>query len=85
MLVVIVNDRNGNVRERYYDAGNRLLEQRDYTGRADPRQPTTLVANRPAGKLRANDPAFFRTVWSYNEDSLIEIVTEAGQAILGIY
>ena len=45
--------------------------RRDYTGRADPDQPTTDVVNRPANPLRATDPAFFETRWEYNADSQV--------------
>jgi RHS repeat-associated protein len=40
--------------------------QREYTGRAVPDQPTTSTQNRPTGKLRASDPAFFETVYEWN-------------------
>ncbi len=74
VLRVIINDRNGNVQESYYDAGNRLLRQRDYTGRADPRKPTRRTTNRPTNKLRPSDPDFYETRWIYNDDSLVETV-----------
>ena len=54
-------DRNGNVIEKFFDSGNRLLRELRYTGRADPGQPTTRTANRPTGKLRPSDPDYFET------------------------
>ena len=58
---VIMNDRVGNVSEKFYDRFNRLVIERAYTGRADPDQPTTDSENRPTGKLREEDPEFFET------------------------
>lgn len=66
----IVNDRNGNVKEYFYDTHNRMARMREYTGRADPRTPTTEAANRPQNKLRASDPDFFETRYEWNDDSL---------------
>ena len=66
----IVNDRNGNVREYFFDERNRVVRRREFTGRADPRQPTTSLANRPLNKLRPGDPDFFETIYHWNEDSL---------------
>jgi RHS repeat-associated protein len=68
-LKVIIRDRMGNVMENYYNAGGLLALTREFTGRADPTQPTTEVANRPIGKLRPDDPAFFETRCEYNLDS----------------
>ncbi len=64
-----VNDRVGNVREYAYDGLNRQVSRRDYTGRADPDQPTDLEANLnpPVNPLRPGDPAFFETRIAYNE------------------
>jgi RHS repeat-associated protein len=64
----IVNDRNGNVKEYFYDAGNRCTMMREYTGRANPVLPTTETQNRPTGKLRASDPDYFETRFEYNSD-----------------
>ncbi len=68
---VIVNDRVGNVKEYFIDAGNRTVIFREYTGRApDPDAPTTETDNRPIDPLRPDDPEFFETRWEYNDDSL---------------
>lgn len=69
VIKVILNDRVGNVSEHFYDVGNRLVLLREFTGRADPRQPTTEVANRPANSLRTNDPPYFETRYRHNADS----------------
>jgi len=70
-LVVVVNDRVGNVSEHSFDRRGRRLELRQYTGRADPAQFTTLVSNRPTGKLRPDDPDFYETRWTYDRDALV--------------
>jgi RHS repeat-associated protein len=67
---VIANDRNGNVKEYFYDKQNRMARMREYTGRANPREPATDTANRPANKLRATDPDYFETRYEWTEDSL---------------
>ncbi|MGE3312957.1 MAG: DUF6531 domain-containing protein, partial [Limisphaerales bacterium] len=71
VLRAIVNDRVGNVSEHYFDRANRLVLRRDFTGRADPDQPTTGAANRPKDRLRSGDPGFFETRYEYNADSLL--------------
>lgn len=71
VLKTVVNDRVGNVSEHFFDAGNRLLALRQFTGRADPRLPTTEVSNRPRNPLRPNDPAYFETRYDYNSDSQV--------------
>ena len=70
-LLVIVNDRVGNVMECSFDRLGRMIQQREYTGRANPAQPTTSTTNRPTNKLRADDPSYFDTFHEYNADSLI--------------
>ncbi|MEM7002647.1 MAG: DUF6531 domain-containing protein, partial [Pseudomonadota bacterium] len=67
----IVNDRMGNVTEYFFDAGNRLVRSREFTGRANAAQPTTELSNRPKDRLRASDPKFFETVQEFNSDSLM--------------
>ena len=69
--MVIVNDRMGNVTELYYNSSNRRVLRREYTGRADPDQPTTETENRPTGQLRPEDPPSFDTSYEYNHDSLV--------------
>ncbi|CAM2011047.1 RHS repeat-associated core domain-containing protein [Acanthopleuribacter pedis] len=72
VVKTIVNDRVGNVKEYFYDLGNRCVRHRDYTGRAVPNLPTTETENRPAGKLRPGDPAFFETRLEWTDDSLLK-------------
>ena len=67
----ILNDREGHVKELFYDSRNRGVMYREFTGIADPDQPTTDTDNRPGPPLRAGDPTFFETRWSFNADSLI--------------
>lgn len=71
VMKTIVNDRNGNVKEYFFDDRNRAVRKREFTGRADPREPTTDLSNRPAGRLRSSDPEFFETIYEWNEDSLM--------------
>lgn len=71
ILRTIVNDRVGNVTEYDFDIRNRLVRKREFTGRANPDQPTTTGSNRPANKLRPDDPPFFQTSFGYNNDSRI--------------
>ena len=66
----IENDGAGNVTEFFYDSLNRLVTQREFTGRASPDLPTTDTQNRPANKLRQDDPDYFENNWEWNLDSL---------------
>ncbi|MFQ5411269.1 MAG: DUF6531 domain-containing protein, partial [Phycisphaerae bacterium] len=75
VVKAIVNDRVGNVKEFFYDGGNRGVMQHIFTGRADPDQPTTDTANRPTAPLRPDDPVFFETRYEYNNDSLHTTIT----------
>ncbi|MCZ6680015.1 MAG: DUF6531 domain-containing protein, partial [Candidatus Poribacteria bacterium] len=70
VMKTIVNDRNGNVKEYFYDSQNHMVRMREYTGRADPKQPTNALSNRPTGKLRPEDSDFFETIYEWNTDSL---------------
>ncbi len=71
----IVNDRVGNVAECFFDARNRCVMKREFTGRALNNQPTTDSQNRPVGRLRPDDPAYFETRYEYNADSLVTRIT----------
>jgi RHS repeat-associated protein len=71
VIKTIVNDRVGNIREYFFDNRNRLVIRREYTGRAVPGVPTTEQRNRPAGKLRPDDPDFFETQYDWNDESLL--------------
>ncbi|MEQ8764325.1 MAG: RHS repeat-associated core domain-containing protein [Planctomycetota bacterium] len=68
VIRTIVNDRAGNVAELFFDALNRPVLERRFTGRANPDQKTTPTQNRPSGKLRASDPDFFETRWEWSSD-----------------
>ena len=69
----VTNDRVGNVKEYFYDNLNRLVLQREYTGRAEAHTPTYLELNQnpPVHPLRPEDPYFFETTYEYNADSLL--------------
>jgi len=82
----IVNDRMGNVTEHFFDAGDRLAMLREYTGRANPRSPTTDTVNRPAGKLRPDDPDFFETRYLYNANfEQVRIIHPNGNITENVY
>ena len=82
----IVNDPVGNVSESFFDARNRCVIERDYTGRAAPGLPVTDMLNRPTGQLRSTDPAFYETRWNWNNDSLCTLaVTPGGQQMQYVY
>ena len=72
---VILNDRVGNVKEYFYDSLNRAVIAREFTGRADPDQPTTATTNRPTAQLRPDDPPFFETRYEWNSAYLQTRVT----------
>jgi YD repeat-containing protein len=74
----IVRDSVGNVMECFYDSRNRCVRQRDFTGRALLTATTTDTDNRPTGKVRASDPDFYDTVWTWNLDSLCTKITYPG-------
>lgn len=85
-VVAILNDRVGAVSEHFFDADNRRIAERLYTGFADPDRPTTETLNRPTGKLRATDPDFYETTWTYNADHhVIAEVTPRGDRTEYLY
>ncbi len=85
-LKCIANDPVGNVTECFFDARNRCVIQDDYTGRATPGLPVTDSVNRPTGQLRATDPAYFESRWSWNNDSLCTLaVSPGGQQVQCVY
>jgi RHS repeat-associated protein len=67
-----VNDRAGNVREIFYNASNETVLLRQFTGRSpNPDLPTDDASNRPVGRLRPGDPAFFESRYSYDSEFLL--------------
>lgn len=72
VLKSIMNDRNGNVKEYFWDERNRGVRLLEYTGRAIADEPTTLTENRPTGKLRESDPDYFDTRYEWNDDSQLK-------------
>ena len=83
-----VNDRVGNVSEQFYDGLNRLVIDRDYTGRANPALPTDLdlSINPPVSPLRPGDPPFFETRLEWNFDALPALITHPnGNVTQNIY
>ncbi len=77
-VMAVINDRLGRVTEHFYDAENRCLMTRRYTGFASPTVATTTTLNRPSGALRTGDPAFFETRYSWNADAQLTEVIHAG-------
>lgn len=74
----VVNDPVGNVTECFYDARNRCVMERQFTGRATPGELVTDTTNRPTGKLRTGDPDYYETRWTWNSDSLCTLATAPG-------
>ncbi|MFO1488833.1 MAG: hypothetical protein U1F65_10180, partial [Verrucomicrobiota bacterium] len=70
VLKIISHDGQGNVSESFCDSRGRMVRHLDYTGHCDPGAPVTENSNRPTGKLRADDPDYFQTQWTWNADSL---------------
>ncbi len=70
VMRVIINDREGHVKEFFYDANNNGVMQREYTGVADADLLTTAVDNRPVGKVRVSDPDFFESRFEFDADGL---------------
>ncbi|MEQ9097235.1 MAG: DUF6531 domain-containing protein [Phycisphaerales bacterium] len=69
----ILNDREGHVKDLFYDGDNRGVLFREYTGLADPDLPTTLTENRPGPPVRGPETEFV-TRWSYNDESMPTLV-----------
>ena len=79
-MKAIVNDRMGNVEELFYDARNRGVMRREFSGRAPlANQPTTDFTNRPVSPLRVTDPEYFETRWQFNADSLATTIVRHSQ------
>ncbi|MCX6880062.1 MAG: autotransporter-associated beta strand repeat-containing protein [Verrucomicrobia bacterium] len=82
----IVNDGTGNVSEHLFEAMNRLVRLREFTGRAVPGLTTTETQNRPSGKLRPGDPVFFETIQEWNVDSrLTRTIHPDGSSVANTY
>ncbi len=82
----ILNDRVGNVSEFLYDAGNRWVNHRAYTGRAVPGLATTESSNRPTNPLRPADPPYFEARATWNSDSLLtQLVSPNGNTLEQLY
>jgi len=72
----IVRDRLGNVSDSYFDASNRVVAVRQYSGRAPSLSlPTDATMNRPGTPLRPTDPPSYRTGFTYNTESLITSIS----------
>lgn len=86
VMKTIVNDRVGNVSECYFDAANRPVLSRRWTGRARPDEVTTDTSNRPGERLRAADPEFYETRWEWNIDSMpTRVVQPNGNSERNVY
>jgi len=86
IMKAIVNDRVGNVTEFWFDAGNRCVIRRAYTGRAVPDLATGETENRPTGKVRPADPDWFETRHEWNTDSLpVRTMHPNGNVVENVY
>jgi RHS repeat-associated protein len=82
-LRVILNTRDGSVKEAFYDGRNLGVLLHELTGFADPNQPTTPTENRPGAPLRATDPARFEHRWQYESSGLVrEVLFPSGARIV---
>jgi YD repeat-containing protein len=63
-------DEIGRLTETDFDRLHRVVACREFTGFCTPNVPVTSSSNRPTGKLRDSDPAYFETTCAYNADSL---------------
>jgi RHS repeat-associated protein len=82
----IVRDGMGNVSEWFYKVSNQLVRERHYTGRSATNNPVTEFANRPTGKLRQSDPAYFETRYEYNADfALTRTTYHNGNIVENVY
>ncbi len=68
-------DEIGRLTETDFDRLHRVVACREFTGFCTPNVPVTSSSNRPTGKLRDSDPAYFETTCAYNADSLCTRVT----------
>ena len=76
----------GNVSEHFFDATNREVLLRQYTGRAVPGVTTTETQNRPTGQLRASDLSFFDIFTAWNSDSKpVSILYPNGDSVTNTY
>lgn len=79
IVKTIHRDAADNVIEYFCDSRGRCVRLLEYTGRAPfSGAPVTEDSNRPTGKLRADDPAFFERGWRWNADSLCTSTTTLG-------
>ncbi len=88
VVKTITNDRMGNVGEHFFDNRNQLVILRQYTGRADPNEPTNLDENinPPTSPLRGDDPPYFETRYQYNaEYSPTRIDYPNGNYVTNVY
>src|SRR5690606_30446770 len=69
-----------------FDADNQLVLLREYTGFADPEDPTDDNNNQPTGKLRTTDPTYFATRYDYNVDGHVNLVIHPrGNMVQSVY
>jgi RHS repeat-associated protein len=81
-----LNDRVGRVSEHYFNASNQLVLLREYTGFAEPGLSTHAFTNRPTGKLRAEDPAYFETRYAHNADGHVTwVLNPRGNVTRSVY
>ena len=75
VMTTVVNDRMGNVSHHSFDGRNRLVRVEQFTGRAKPKQPSSLTQNRPGAKLRASDPDSYvtRMFWNADDRNTLEV------------
>lgn len=81
IMAAIVNDRNRNVKEYFYDAKDRCVLMKAYTGRARRNSATSATANRPVRPLRDSDSDFFEVGYEWNSDSLLTRILHSNGSV----
>ncbi len=72
---MFLNDELGRLTEVVHDARHRPVRMRQYTGFCIPGESVSATNNRPANRLRAEDPEFFETTFAYNVDHALTRIT----------
>ena len=69
-------DEVGRLTETDCDKLHRVTSIRQFTGVCTPGTPADAATNRPAGKLRASDPDFYESQYSWNPDHALTQITD---------
>ncbi len=85
-ITVTVRDALGNVSDCSFNSRNLPVKLREYTGRAPLPGPVTATDNRPTGRVRDSDPAYYDTQWRWNQNSLcVQEIEPLGNSVSCVY